>query len=409
MKIPLSIKHFKLETCFRKKEACNIMAPEILNRRRFLKAGTITALGSGLPAASQAQAKDRGPADLLRAGIILGGGNHAMNMWARLLNTTPDTNNITHTPRRTGMVFTHVWSVLPEMAEVFAKKFGVRNVVKRFDDMVGKVDGMFIDAFFGTPYNHHLARPYIEAGIPTFINRPFSDNVRKAREIVELAKKYNTPVMTGSSFEHLECTMCVRNRYPYKNVTEYDAYNATSDFYSHGVHGLLFAYACVRGGMEAVSHRTDSWIKGGGMTSVVYKDRGNGPFIGRIHDYSTENYLCAIKFKDSQQFYGFGPCNWDQYMWIHLLQRIQVMFETGSMPDTHDEIVEKTAMFVAAFRSITRENGNLVGLNDLDEDWAIGTPWGWEPSRNPYMEEQKGYSKLFGEEKGELRPDRTYG
>ncbi|MBT4484607.1 MAG: twin-arginine translocation signal domain-containing protein, partial [Candidatus Latescibacteria bacterium] len=74
------------------------MAPEILNRRRFLKAGTITALGSGLPAASQAQAKDRGPADLLRAGIILGGGNHAMNMWARLLNTTPDTNNITHTP-----------------------------------------------------------------------------------------------------------------------------------------------------------------------------------------------------------------------------------------------------------------------------------------------------------------------
>ena len=83
------------------------------------------------------------------------------------------------------------------------------------------------------------------------------------------------------------------------------------------------------------------------------------------------------------------------------------MFETGSLPDTHEEIVEKTAMFVAAFRSILRENGGLVGLDDLDEDWAVGPPWGH--SGNPSMEEQNVYKKLFGEEKGELRPDRIFG
>ena len=377
-----------------------------ISRRGFIATGT-AGIGAGITTDSFAVDKNEARTDLLRVGLILGGGNHMQNMWARLINATPGVNNKEYTPRRTGMVITHIWAPLDEWARQFAVTFGVKHVVKNYDDMVGKVDGLIIDTFFGTPYNHHFVKPYLKAMIPVFVNRPFSDAVSKAREMVTLAKEYDTPIMTGSSFEHLQFTMEARYRYPFKDVVGYDAYNATSDFYSHGVHGLLMAYACVRGGMEAVSHKTKSWIDGGGTTSVVYKDRGNGPFIGRIHDISIERYLCAIKFKGSEQYYGFGPCDWDRFMWIHMLQSVQEMFETGTMPDTHDQIIEKTAMFVAAFRSITRENGDLVGMDDLDEDWAVGPPWGH--SGNPSMEEQKVYQDLFGEEKGELRPDRTFG
>lgn len=383
------------------------MSTGSVSRRRFIVAsGGLIGAGTGEVSGAEAQSRedDNG---LLSIGIILGGGNHSQNMWARLINAVPNTNNIPYTPRRTGMVLTHVWSVIPEWAEEFARAFGVRHVVRNFDDMAGKVDGLIIDAFFGTPYYHHLVKPYIEARTPVFLNRPFTDSVRKAKEITSLAVKYDTPIMTGSSFEHLESTMSVKRRYPFESVTEYDAYNATSDFYSHGVHGLLFAYACVGGDMEAVGHRTESWIDGGGVTRVAYRDRGKGPFEGRIHDFSTEGYLCTIRFKNSPQYYGFGQADWDQYMWIHMLQRMQVMFETGSMPDTHGEIVEKTAMFVAAFRSILREKGEMVALDSLDEDWAIGPPWGH--SGNPTMAEQKGYQALFGEERGELRPDKTGG
>ena len=51
--------------------------------------------------------------------------------------------------------------------------------------------------------------------------------------------------------------------------------------------------------------------------------------------------------------------------------------------------------------------GGLVGLDELDEDWAVGPPWGH--AGKPSMEEQKAYKGLFGEEKGELRPDKTFG
>jgi hypothetical protein len=377
------------------------------DRRTALKAGVAAALAAGVPDSVPARGKTAVRSGPLRIGLILGGGNHMQNMWARLINCVPGANGIPYTPRRTGMVISHVWSVLPEWAAAFSKQFGVEKAVKRFDGMIGKVDGLVIDAFFGTPYNHRLAEPYLRAGVPVFVNRPFSDSVGKAKGMVALAGKYKTPIMTGSSFEHLEFAMSVRNRFPKNKVAGYEAWNSSSDFYSHGIHGLWLAYACFGGGIETVSHRTESWIRGGGTTTVGYSDRGDGPFTGAIFDWSTENYLCAVRVKGHNQMYGFGPADWDQYMWIHMLQRMQVMFEHRDMPDTPEQIVEKTAMFVAAFRSLTREGGNPVSLKELDDDWAIGPPWGH--SGNPSMEEQKGYAALFGEERGELRPDRTMG
>ncbi len=382
------------------------MADRGLSRRTFLSGGAAAAAAGSAPALSMSR-PGAGKRPFVRVGVILGGGNHSQNMWARLINAVPGENNIEYTPRCTGMLLTHVWAPLPAWSEEFSGRFGVENVSDRFDSMIGEIDGLIIDAFFGTPYNHHFAKPYIEAGVPVFVNRPFADSKRKAREMTELAAVHGTPIMTGSSFEHLECTMSVRARYPREACVSYDAWNATSDFYSHGVHGLLFAHACVGGGIEAVGHRTESWIKGGGVTDVVYRDRGNGPFMGRIHDYSTEQYLCAIRFGDSPQYYGFGRADWDQYMWIHMLQRMQVMFETGEMPETHEDILSKTAMFLAAFRSIIRGDGGLVSPDDLDGDWAVGTPWGH--SGDPSMDEQRVYQRLFGEETGELRPDRTFG
>ena len=73
---------------------------------------------------------------------------------------------------------------------------------------------------------------------------------------------------------------------------------------------------------------------------------------------------------------------------------------SGNMYQTHEEILEKTAMFIAAFHSHLERKGKMVELDTLPEDWAIGSPYLNEKSRaniDPYI-------KLFGEEKGALRP-----
>ncbi len=44
-------------------------------------------------------------------------------------------------------------------------------------------------------------------------------------------------------------------------------------------------------------------------------------------------------------------------------------FETGEMCQTHEAILEKTAMFIAAFYSHLEKNGEMVPLDALPEDW----------------------------------------
>ncbi len=65
------------------------------------------------------------------------------------------------------------------------KKFGV-PLVEKPADMIGKVDGMLIEAVDGTVH-YERAKPFLEAGIPCFIDKPFTCSVADAKKIVELA------------------------------------------------------------------------------------------------------------------------------------------------------------------------------------------------------------------------------
>ncbi|HID31476.1 MAG TPA: hypothetical protein EYP19_15950, partial [Desulfobacterales bacterium] len=81
----------------------------------------------------------RSPNDLVEVGVIVGPGCHSYGIWGEIMNPTPG-----HI-RTTGMIMTHVWSLKPEMAWRFAEKFQGVKVVEDPRDMVGKVDGVFVD------------------------------------------------------------------------------------------------------------------------------------------------------------------------------------------------------------------------------------------------------------------------
>ena len=386
--------------------------PENINasRRRFLKIGSSMILASAAqPSSAKVLFKRTSPAsrELLEVGLILGHGGQSNGIWGRLLN--PPEGDV----RRTGMLFTRVWSADPIVAERFSKKFGV-EIVKNFDSMVGKVHAMFVDDFFAAAYDYKLAQPYLEAGIPTVVRCPQADSMLKARHMVNSARKGGAPLMTGSDWEHLKEVHTVRSKVKLEEITGYEAWNSSADFYSHGIHGLWLAYAAVGGGIHSVSFKSKDWRTGvnphdpekSGITYVVYKDRGKGPFIGKINEGQMPGIggnNCAIILQPGNQtFINHWVDEWarDEFEWLPMLHRIQRMFETGNMYQTYDEILEKTAMFIAAFYSYLEMEGNMVKLDSLPEDWAIGSPYRDEKAKG-YIEP---YIKLFGKEKGVIQP-----
>ena len=226
------------------------------SRRHFFKIGASMLLIASSKGESDVRFKRKSPSsdNLVEVGLILGTGGHSDGIWGRFLN--PQEGQI----RRTGMVFTKVWSSKREVAEKFSRSFGT-EVVDKFDSMVGKVDGVIVDDFNAVAYNYKLARPYLDAGIPTFVNRPFADSMQKAHDMIERSKISGAPLMTASSWEHLSEVHSVQGKVKLNEITSYEAWNSCSDFYSHGLHGLWFTYAAAGGGIEAVAHKSTGWKK----------------------------------------------------------------------------------------------------------------------------------------------------
>lgn len=96
-----------------------------------------------------------------------------------------------------GFEVTHVWGETPEFAEKAAKEGAIPNIVEQPEGMVGLVEGVVVDHRHA---KHHLpaARPYVEAGIPVFVDKPFCIDLKEGLEFVRLARAKQVPITSYS-------------------------------------------------------------------------------------------------------------------------------------------------------------------------------------------------------------------
>jgi virulence factor len=91
----------------------------------------------------------------------------------------------------------------PERIPGFKKEMESLGVelVKNPTDLIGKVDGVLVESLEG---GAHLARakPFLEAGIPCYVDKPFACSVKDAREMVELSNKHKAPLFSSSSLRY---------------------------------------------------------------------------------------------------------------------------------------------------------------------------------------------------------------
>ena len=76
-------------------------------------------------------------------------------------------------------------------------------IAKSSDEFLGKVDAVMVTSRHGD--NHYkIALPYIKAGIPCFIDKPFTVDLKKGEELIMLAKENNVPLCGGSTLKFME-------------------------------------------------------------------------------------------------------------------------------------------------------------------------------------------------------------
>ncbi|MBN1291592.1 MAG: Gfo/Idh/MocA family oxidoreductase, partial [Candidatus Latescibacteria bacterium] len=204
------------------------MDKTLQGRRKFIgKTAATGAALSALATSSSIAAEKKGDArDYVRVGCLnVYAYSHLIGLWGPLINARKGEKD---TPF-TNMRITHCWDIEPDKAEEFAALYGCEKV-KNFDDMLGKVDGIISGGYYNHPWNHILHEPYLEAGLPNLINRPFANSLEKAQKIIDMAKKHNATILVPSSHEHNESISRAKAWAAGKEILCYNATNSFDDY-----------------------------------------------------------------------------------------------------------------------------------------------------------------------------------
>jgi len=96
-----------------------------------------------------------------------------------------------------GVEVTHVWGETAEAAAKASQEGSIAHVVAEPEQMIGAVEAVAVDHRHA---KHHLpaARPFVEAGMPVFVDKPFCIELREGLELVRLAKAKKAPITSFS-------------------------------------------------------------------------------------------------------------------------------------------------------------------------------------------------------------------
>ena len=103
---------------------------------------------------------------------------------------------------------TLVYGDYPEENERIVTEKKADAVAKSIQEMVENVDAIMITSRDGDKHLEQV-KPFLEAGIPVFLDKPVTFSPEEAVAIMQLAKKNHVPVCGGSSLKYAEeiCSM----------------------------------------------------------------------------------------------------------------------------------------------------------------------------------------------------------
>ncbi len=96
-----------------------------------------------------------------------------------------------------GFSVDYLWGETEVFAKDTATEGHIPNIVKNPKDMLGKVDAVLVDHRH-PKYHLDAVRPFVEQGVPAFVDKPFCFKPAKGGEFLKLAKKTGAPVTSFS-------------------------------------------------------------------------------------------------------------------------------------------------------------------------------------------------------------------
>lgn len=292
---------------------------------------------------------------MMRIGLVGTNTSHT-NAFAGLLNGVEG-----KPPRVSGAKVVSLWaSESPGLGgrltpgNEIAEQYGIDTVVDQPADMIGSIDAVLVvDDVDGGGLHGTLARPFIQAGVPTYIDKPMTLDVAEAVELFDLAERHNAPVLSVSA---------LRFARELPEITDQDLGKLSSvvsvgpgEWFNYGVHAVEVAVAVAGPGATWV-HRhafTDRDV------AVIGYDDGPTVVVETLRDAAYNFHAIAYgasgfahaHIADFDAFYG------------GTMEAVVKMAETGTSPVSRPETLAVLAILAAGDRS--KETGGPVRIAEV--------------------------------------------
>ncbi len=237
------------------------------------------------------------------------------------------------------------------------EELGVR-FVDSLEELLSTVDAVMVLSQEGGVHLER-AKPFLEAGMPVFIDKPFACSMHDALLMADIAQKHNAPLFSSSSLRYaLEVQKVHEQSGLWGKVVAADAFSPASThprnpgLFHYGIHGVETLFALMGKGCRRVR--------------CVYHDDGE-VVVGEWED----GRIGTVRgIRKGAYAYGFTViCEkhaWTttidvRYIYRELLKRVVEMFQTRRPPLDIAETLQIVA-FIEGARKSAEQHGVAVDL-----------------------------------------------
>lgn len=288
----------------------------------------------------------------LRVGLVGVNTSHA-GAYARILNEQKAVP---------GAQLTWVWGgdLRPDQpdAPTLAGKYGIPTVVAAPTDKLAETDLVLVVDDTGGGANHApLARAFVEAGVPTFIDKPMTVDIAEAKELFALAAAKGTPLTSSSALRFAAEIGRDAERIAALGKVSSALSVGPGEWYYYGVHAVEQLFATIGAGVAWVQRFTWpdrdvavlSYVDGG-PTAVVETLR-DAKYVFHVTAYGAEGWH-SVEISDFGAFY------------TNQVAAAVEMARTGTPPIAPEETLELLAVLRAGVLSAER-GGERVTIAEV--------------------------------------------
>ncbi len=236
------------------------------------------------------------------------------------------------------------------------QEWEIEIVVSEPRDLTGMVDAALICSRDGSQHLRQ-ARPFLEEGLPVFVDKPLALSLDDADDIFRLSIEHGAPIMSASGLRYAEEVEAALEEIGDREIVHANLVGPGELFF-YGIHLTDVLNTAMGPGVQAVANLGELEFD---LVSVSYGD-GRSASLQLLRDPAPRH--------QGQLFSAEGSASFEiraDTFYMRTMQRFLDMIETGDAPVPREDMMEALLMLLAAKRS-QKQGGRLVRLCDLRSD-----------------------------------------